>query len=106
MHPSGHHRDSAGLADGGEGIEGDPALELLGPWFAGGDVEGAKADLISLREGLSFQLGAGRGEYLGWQFLHSFWDCQASGKHDTGDAIQLGGDHRAAVSASKYFMAP
>ena len=57
-------------------------------------------------EGLSFQLGAGRGEYLGWQFLHSFWDCQASGKHDTGDAIQLGGDHRAAVSASKYFMAP
>ena len=45
----GHHRDAAGLADGGEDVVGAPALELLGPWFAGGDVEGAKADLISSR---------------------------------------------------------
>ena len=75
----GHHRDAAGLANGGKDVVGASALELLGPWFAGGDVEGAKADLISSRRRTLVPVGEGRGEYLGWQFLHSFWDCQVSG---------------------------
>ena len=40
---------AAGLADGGEDVVGDSRLELLGLWFAGGDVGGVKAGLISLR---------------------------------------------------------
>ena len=50
LHPSSdHHRDSAGLADGGEDVVDDPALELLGLWLAGGAFGGLKVGLISLQ---------------------------------------------------------
>ena len=45
----GHHRDAAGLADGGEDVVGAPALELLGLWLAGGAFGGLKVGLISLQ---------------------------------------------------------